>query len=129
MGDSSTTGNYIITDSSFNGNQGYQGAAIHVQGPLNSLNIESSDFTSNIANTNGGAIYFANSSVRLVPKIENSLFKKNQAQNGGAIFVGNQPLYIQSSTFDSNSAKDGGAIASFSESIIFNYFFHILNNK
>jgi len=55
--------------------------------------------------------------VRLVPKIADSIFKSNQAEIGGAIFVGNQPLYFQSSTFDSNSARDGGAIASFSESI------------
>jgi len=56
--------------------------------------------------------------VRLVPKIAYSIFKKDQAETGGAIFVGNQPLYINSSTFESNSATEGGAIASYSESTL-----------
>ena len=49
-------------NSSFSNNQGYQGGAISVQGPFNSLTIESTNFTSNAADTNGGSIYFANSS-------------------------------------------------------------------
>ena len=62
LGDSSTTGNYQILNSTFTGNQGYQGGAILVQGPFNSLTIESSNFTMNSAETSGGSIYFANSS-------------------------------------------------------------------
>ncbi len=62
LGDSPMTGNYTILNSTFTGNQGYQGGAISVQGPSNSLTINSSNFTSNVAETNGGSIYFANSS-------------------------------------------------------------------
>jgi len=51
-----------------------------------------------------------------VPVINNSLFQDNQAQRGGAIFVRNQRLKIDSTEFVGNSARDGGAIASFAES-------------
>jgi len=51
-----------------------------------------------------------------MPTISSSIFQENEGLRGGAIFVGNQQVYIESSGFSSNIARDGGAIASWGES-------------
>ena len=64
MGNTSTQGNYQIIDSTFEGNQGLQGGAISVEGPLNSLNIQGSNLNANLANISGGSIFFADNCKR-----------------------------------------------------------------
>ena len=138
MDNSLSTSNLIIKNSLFQFNtintginQRSRGGAIGVESILHSdITIEDSQFTSNIAELDGGAIdviYKSNVS------ISNCQFTSNQAitENGGAICFGITELIapiieinaiISSSTFITNIAEDGGAISSgLIDETIFNF--------
>ena len=102
-----------ILDSVFNYNKGGNGAGIYTTSYQ--LNIQNSNFTANIATGDGGAVSLGGMS----ENVKNCIFNKNEAQNGGAIYVVNsssndaryQSITIEDSSFDANKAKnEGGAI-------------------
>lgn len=87
------------------------GAAIMVYD--GTVHVKDCEFTGNTAGADGGAIHLRNSGSTL--HIEGSVFRQNDAYNGGAVFTrNNTELTITSSTFDSNTATQGGALVSFS---------------
>lgn len=86
------------------------GGAINNTG---SIGISNSQFTGNISNTDGGAIYILNTTDTLTSVITNSIFDGNHAtNNGGAIYKQKGTLIIDNSSFLENytSTRDGGAI-------------------
>ena len=98
-----------IISSTFNNNYANTGGAIF---SADSLTIAGSTFTSNSA-INGGAIYSTSTLA-----ISSSNFSNNNAlSNGGAIFSADS-LTISGSTFTSNSAINGGGIYSINQLIL-----------
>lgn len=79
------------------------------------LNVESTDFKNNSAESNGGAIYST-----IAFTVKNSEFTNNSSEkSGGAIYVPKEaPAKITNTTFSENKAKWGGAIANYSKSSI-----------
>jgi len=66
-----TQANYGIYDSTFENNYAKKGGAIYIEGPITSLSLAYTNFSQNVASSQGGAIYFANNSKRF----ENSVNK------------------------------------------------------
>ena len=98
-----------ILNSTFINNNAYTGGAVYVGSNSGHINITNSGFLRNNAITLGGAIDLAASSVA----VNNSYFRENTAQNGGAIFAGGagDNNYIYSSYFtDNNATGRGGAV-------------------
>eukprot|EP01132_Coremiostelium_polycephalum_P002493 gene2493-3085_t len=95
-----------IFNSNFIGNSGVNGGALQM-GYGNSLSVTSSNFYSNRATENGGAIYGMSSFT-----IFQSNFTINSAKFGGAIYAEDE-LYLDFSTLNSNNAVYGGAIFAF----------------
>ncbi len=96
----------FIDNCTFNGNSANIGGAIYA---YNDLIIENSQFISNTAKKEGGAIKVSSDSHLY---IEKSTFKKNTAtdNDGGAIYS-NKWAHIGNSVFELNTAKGkGGAI-------------------
>ena len=85
------------------------------------LNVESTEFKNNSAESNGGAIYST-----IAFTVKNSEFNNNSSEkSGGAIYVPKEaPAKITNTTFIENKAKWGGAIANYSKSIIKNVTFN-----
>lgn len=102
-------GRLTIRNSSFQQNRSASGGAIYNDGC--DLAIDNSDFTANIAPTNtvtsfGGAIYSVGPTT-----ITNSRFYRNQARDGGAIFIHTQAsATIRYSNFLENTGGYGGAL-------------------
>ena len=62
------------------------------------------------------------------PIVSKSDFIQNQAQYGGAVYVGDQELMIEASTFIRNNAlSEGGAILSFAQSNLLNKLIDLYN--
>jgi len=131
-------GSHSITDSTFENNQALSGGAIYVQDKADSIQIVNSQFVNNQAIVNGGALIFIDQSKVCfmkfplrVPGVKNSLtisqatFLQNMANLGGAIYLGNQALKVDSSSFIENSALQGGAIATKTSGK--NFYNHFLN--
>ena len=102
--------NATINMSSFNNNRANEGGAIYAGSMATQTSVLSSNFTSNKAAANGGAIALRSSGL----DINESYFNGNEAVNGGAVYVGGQgeSNNIYYSTFDENKAigGDGGAV-------------------
>ncbi|MEL6307999.1 MAG: DUF6531 domain-containing protein, partial [Chloroflexota bacterium] len=99
-----------IRDSLFSVNGGQTGGAIFYNTQTNSdlVLIENTSFSNNIATSSGGAIYGTNGNSTIVK----CRFIKNQASNGGALFVSESVMHVNQSTqFDRNTASgNGGAV-------------------
>lgn len=92
-------------------NSGNGGAILALKGDVIVRNCE---FVGNKGGADGGAIHIRDSGTTLL--IEGSVFRENEAHNGGAVFMNTgTDLTIEGSTFDSNTATQGGALVSFSD--------------
>ncbi|MGQ0600103.1 MAG: choice-of-anchor Q domain-containing protein [Anaerolineales bacterium] len=102
------TGPMTISDTDFISNTAsLNGGAIFAQFDQVVL-ITSSRFISNTANFNGGAVYLY---VTNGSRIENSLFSGNRAGNeGGALFVANTAIQISANRFFENVTTNDGAV-------------------
>lgn len=125
------TGSVIIHNSSFKNNTSDQGGAMAVISlfdknvttpemmvPSNAIMVESTVFSNNSANLNGGAVYVSGSNVT----IANSDFSNNKANGVGGAIASNisSSVGLTSSQFLSNVARtNGGAIAVEQNSITF----------
>lgn len=106
-----------IRGSTFTGNSAIEdGGAVYSQDRRNSrLVITYSHFTDNAAGDEGGAIRSTEDSV---VNINLSVFRDNEAEDGGAIYSWGK-LSVSRSTFTGNSAvEEGGAIANHGEASI-----------
>ena len=99
-----------VNDCVFDNNSAsLDGGAIFVDHETDVAVISNTNFTNNRAGMNGGAIDWNAS----VGDVENSYFFNNSAENGGAIFVGNDggDGKVINSTFVNNTAtNNGGAV-------------------
>jgi predicted outer membrane repeat protein len=100
-----------ITDSYFNENEADYGGAINLAVSGSTINklIEYCNFTRNVANVDGGAVYVNGS----YQQITNCTFDGNNATgNGGSVYVAEDLLLtnILYSTFMNSNAANGGAI-------------------
>ena len=89
-----------IYDCTFDSNSGSQGGAINADSS-SYLNITDSEFTTNVATGEGGAIYASNL------EVHDTLFMGNIAEIGGAIYITNltdRLINITSCVFDTNVA-------------------------
>lgn len=92
-------GSVTIKSSSFKNNKARSGAAVYTN--CDFVCSDGSEFLSNVATLNGGAI-FANGNVR----IDNTVCENNTAANGGAIYFGSGSMLssVRKSKFISNTA-------------------------
>ncbi|KZX14527.1 hypothetical protein [Methanobrevibacter filiformis] len=104
--------NTTISNSEFINNSANFGGAIYNNDTSNNFKIIDSNFTSNLAINNGGAIYLngPKSSNILNSTFINLIFNNNSATNGGAIYNNVSNFNLTNSTFMNNSATNGGAI-------------------
>ena len=89
-----------IYDCTFNSNQGINGGAINADSS-SYLNITDSEFTTNVATGEGGAIYASNL------EVHDTLFMGNIAEIGGAIYItdlADSLINITECVFDTNVA-------------------------
>ena len=105
-------GTVIIANSSFEDCSSEFGGAVVQLGGI--LNINNTNFTSNIANYDGGAVYTSNSYV----SIYNSNFISNKGltdgfSNGGAIFNLIGSLELINCTLENNAASNESSIYSY----------------
>ena len=105
-------GTVIIANSSFEDCSSEFGGAVVQLGGI--LNINNTNFTSNIANYDGGAVYTSNSYV----SIYNSNFISNKGltdgfSNGGAIFNLIGSLELINCTLENNAASNASSIYSY----------------
>ena len=104
-----------IEDCEFNGNEATnQAGAILFQSNTNLLTIKGTTFTENKSTANAGGAICAYGKVEVsdikAPVEKKTVFIKNEAKWGGAIFT-TKKLSIKNAEFDGNTAKlDGGAI-------------------
>ena len=104
-----------IEDCEFNGNEATnQAGAILFQSNTNVLTIKGSTFTENKSTANAGGAICAYGEVSIsekpAPDYKKSVFSKNKAKWGGAIY-NSMKLSLNDVSFDSNIATaDGGAI-------------------
>ena len=102
--------NATLLNSNFTENTAAFGGALNVESNGGSTYVNNSRFEDNKAYVHGGAIHLQASSVTL----NNTIFYENEANNGGALFVGGAGLtnYVYNSNFENNTANDGhgGAI-------------------
>ena len=119
--------NLTIDTVIFTNNGAFTGGAIYVGTFSKDVHIFDSNFTSNYAYGDGGAIGFKASSL----SINNTIFKSNTAvRHGGALYAGgtgtNNTIYY--SSFEYNTAGDhGGAIDWLASAGIFKYINFIGN--
>lgn len=112
-------GNLNIVNSRFEDcSSEFGGAVLHLGGLLN---INNTNFTSNIADYDGGAVYTSNSYV----SIYNSSFILNKAltngfSNGGAIFNDKGSLELIGCTFKNNVASNASSIYSYESELTLN---------
>ena len=99
----------------FIGNEADIGGAIYILDKK--LYVKNTEFSSNKALVDGGAIYSSCDSPREGPTVTNCLFEGNKATGaksqcyGGAIRCKDCDVYIENSTFKDNYAEDyGGAV-------------------
>ena len=112
-------GNLNIVNSRFEDcSSEFGGAVLHLGGLLN---INNTNFTSNIADYDGGAVYTSNSYV----SIYNSNFISNKAltdgfSNGGAIFNDKGSLELIGCTIENNVASNASSIYSYESELTLN---------
>ena len=112
-------GNLNIVNSRFEDcSSEFGGAVLHLGGLLN---INNTNFTSNIADYDGGAVYTSNSYV----SIYNSSFISNKAltdgfSNGGAIFNDKGSLELIGCTLENNVASNASSIYSYESELTLN---------
>ena len=112
-------GNLNIVNSRFEDcSSEFGGAVLHLGGLLN---INNTNFTSNIADYDGGAVYTSNSYV----SIYNSNFISNKAltdgfSNGGAIFNDKGSLELIGCTLENNVASNASSIYSYESELTLN---------
>ena len=112
----------------FEKNTAYDGGALVIT-DVQSIHINNSNFTSNFAYSNGGAIKLEGTRIQAKRDliIQNCSFKHNYAQNGGVIYIElvtrSQSLHsIANSKFLNNGAtNNGGAIMTVKAEQIFMY--------
>ncbi|MCM1010082.1 MAG: hypothetical protein NC390_04275 [Fusobacterium sp.] len=106
-----------ITNSDFIGNSAVRdGGAIYMSGTKNIV-ISDSNFTGNHAGGYGGAIRLNNVSINdnsITHAIHDTIFEKNSAAEGGAIYVDGTVASFDNLTFNDNTAQLGGAMAIYS---------------
>ncbi len=123
----------IVSNSKFHSNSASSGAAI--QSLNTKVHIAESNFTSNRANSFGGAISLAREKHHsyILCTINDCKFENNTSLQGGAISSWNTSLHIHGCNFTSNSAKtdlgSGGGVNCFAqelceELVIMNTVFH-----
>ena len=88
------------------------------------LDILKSEFNSNKAKEDGGAIKIAGGKVT----IKKTTFHKNSADEGGAIESGDAMLTIENSTFSANTAREGGGLSSFGSKVTLTHTTWSLNS-
>ncbi|MDO5037364.1 MAG: S-layer homology domain-containing protein [Tissierellia bacterium] len=104
-------GSLEIQGGHFEGNTATKGGALYL-GPLSQKTLQGALFKNNQAHIQGGALYLED---RVLPSsrdlvIKKTLFEGNQAQEGGALFIGANTR-IEAASFIKNVAQDqGGAI-------------------
>ncbi|WP_296887139.1 Ig-like domain repeat protein [uncultured Methanobrevibacter sp.] len=113
--------NLTIDYVDFTNNGAYTGGAIYMGFNSKNIRIFDSNFTSNYAMGDGGALGLKADSLT----INNTIFKSNTAvRNGGAVYAGGNGTNnsIRHATFEGNSAGDhGGAIDWLSSAGIFEF--------
>jgi predicted outer membrane repeat protein len=111
----SATGNgsVAITGGTFRGNHAVNGGAISSVTGMGSLSVTGATFTGNTATGQGGAIY-TNEAAALTT-VSGSTFVNNTAGSGGGGIYSFFPMNVTSSVFARNKAADGGAIFNDSE--------------
>ncbi len=106
-----------ITNSSFTDNSAVRdGGAIYMNGTKNIV-ISNSNFIGNEAGYYGGAINLSNYSITdssIADAIHHSVFERNSAAEGGAIYVEGTVATFDNLTFNENDARLGGAMAIYS---------------
>ena len=116
-------GNVIISNCNFTSNiVDNDGSAIYVAQIVQNVKFENNSFTDNSA-VNGGAIAFCSGAHKQINIINNHFTRNVASANGGAIvFTSNtiDGLLIAGNCFKNNSAKNGGAIYTDSAVIIDN---------
>ena len=93
------------------GGSGGNGGAIVIDGGSDGAqSVCGSTFTANASNEFGGALFRTADGSPRATTLDRSLFQKNTARTGGALYVQNSnPLAITGSTFSANSASGAGA--------------------
>jgi hypothetical protein len=93
------------------GGAGGNGGAIVIDGGSDGAqNVCGSTFVGNTSNEFGGALFRTADGAPQPTTFDRSLFQKNTARTGGALYVQNaKPLTITASTFSANSATNAGA--------------------
>jgi predicted outer membrane repeat protein len=104
--------NALIEDCIFSFNSGDFGGAVYLGKVVDDLMILRSNFDSNTANSNGGAIYISAYTYLMNALIQDCNFSLSSSlgYNGGAIYLGDvvADLTIQRSNFVGNSANSNG---------------------
>ena len=97
-----------VNGSLFEGNVAPKGAAMYIDVQAEEMNVTHSQFNSNVASEEGGAIYVNH--VKNV-SVTNASFHQNSAEHAGAIYVENaENFVVENSNFTQNTALDDGAI-------------------
>ena len=123
--------NFKIVDSKFNKNIGknsgdYGGGAIYNGKLGDSLTINNSVFTDNVASVVGGAIFNYGKNFTL----NNSIFNNNVAANeGGAVYNYGDNSKIADSKFINNTAKDYNGGAVFNQAVNFTISNSVFTNN
>lgn len=101
-------GTLDLLECEFNGNEAYEGGAISVRSPSNTISATTCTFTANEANDLGGAVVVTESGSATFDECE---FTSNTAEWGGAIDCNGGELGLQTCTFTTNEAdSSGGAL-------------------
>lgn len=100
-----------INDSEFMSNYAFEEAgAIQIEN--SDYSLIDTDFDANfVVLRNGGALFIKNNEV--VGFFKRCHFNGNEAMSGGAIYVENGDVILEESSFEDNEASSGGAIYGF----------------
>lgn len=112
IGASAVVQNFIMNNAIMNDCSSLFGSGVAVAGSCKNISIYNSNFTNNIAQYEGAALYTIQKSVNNL-NIYNSIFKHNSASSGGAIkFTGGSTakITIYESNFYENEGTSGGAL-------------------
>jgi len=92
------------------GGAGGNGGAVSIDGAADTAQtVCGSTFTGGSANEYGGALFRTVDGTAQTTTIDRSLFRSNQANKGGALYIQNsKPLVITASTFAGNTAVGAG---------------------
>jgi hypothetical protein len=103
------SGNQVITTPDFGGIGG-----LIIANPLENAVVSHNIFNENSSNSNGGGVYIeeiGNQQNLVSVMVENNYFLNNEARQGGAILISNNPVILQNNVFSGNHASyQGGAV-------------------